>query len=801
MHKKRRLTRGVSYFLQGLLAGLVVLCVVIIYQQTEGSFSLTETGRSFENTGLFLQTVEEIVREKIRCDQNKDLFETSGDYEPGKLIDIRQYTTGLYSQVSQNPATSYTLEDLISFGQDGAAAMQMAVDRALSGTNTEEAAGQALAAQASTLEKVLPQSGNYLADEAKSSANAYLTVLEYYQNLSVSALDIAQRYAEYSTYGETEALESSDEAPSNVQYFVENTTTKQRYTNMSVRTLTQAQNTVFDTGAAYVFEGERRLNVMVVNNDHVLSESAAQWFSERTLVGSNERVMIAVDLTYAVSDSLLQAEQDYQSRQPWLWIGLVVGAFSLLLLLLLLVRSVMHSGKAMPVDLVRDAQPGRANRNYVSAFDNIPTEIAAGICLIMVIIWWWLGTRLMNRLRRPDIDSLRRLAVLPAVCAVEYELLLFSLLSLVRRIKARTLRTNSVTYYVIMGSRQVLRARKRSQRMFILYAGFMILNMVFLMVGGMAGAIMMLTLNFAALLYLMREEVGNQTIYEGLKQFQSGQIDYRINTEVLSGESRDLGRAVNNMGDGLQKAVDTMLRSERLKAELITNVSHDLKTPLTSVINYVDLLKKEPAGSEKSARYLEILDQKTQRLKSLTEDLIELSKISSGSLELHFSAIDLRAFVLQAVGECGDRLEEAQLSMHLDASKDHAGRQIRADGEQLWRVFENLLGNMAKYAKPESDVYVALSVERSDTGEETAYICFTNEPAVPITASAEQLLERFSRGDASRTTPGSGLGLSIARSLTELMEGTFDLTVESSLFLVRVGFPVIKPDASGEKGH
>ena len=243
--------------------------------------------------------------------------------------------------------------------------------------------------------------------------------------------------------------------------------------------------------------------------------------------------------------------------------------------------------------------------------------------------------------------------------------------------------------------------------------------------------------------------------------------------------------AVNEMGDGLQKAVEDMLKNERLRAELITNVSHDLKTPLTSIINYVDLMKRENIPNEKAQEYIRVLDSKSQRLKILTEDLIEISKISSGNVEAHPVKMQLQMFLQQACGEFEDRLEEKKLKLKMELEKTPVW--IMADGGLLWRVFENLLSNIAKYAREGSTVYAI--VKREGNGQ--VVIIFRNLPASPIKATAQQLQERFVRGDESRSQEGSGLGLSIAKSLTELMGGKFHIEVQEQLFEAFAQFPEI----------
>jgi signal transduction histidine kinase len=231
----------------------------------------------------------------------------------------------------------------------------------------------------------------------------------------------------------------------------------------------------------------------------------------------------------------------------------------------------------------------------------------------------------------------------------------------------------------------------------IAYVVSIFLNFVFLRYFGMIGVVSAIVLDLALLLYLLRDRLGKLSVRAGLRELSKGKLDYRIDTGSLTGDSLEMAQAVNEMGDGLQEAVDTMVRSERLKAELITNLSHDLKTPLTSIINYVDLLKRENPENERQRQYIEVLERKSMRLKSLITDLIDVSRISSGNVELHMAKLDLRPMVQMAAGEFEDRFEQIPLTVQMEAKKS---LPVMADGDMLWRVFDNLLGNIAKYAKP-----------------------------------------------------------------------------------------------------
>ena len=286
-------------------------------------------------------------------------------------------------------------------------------------------------------------------------------------------------------------------------------------------------------------------------------------------------------------------------------------------------------------------------------------------------------------------------------------------------------------------------------------------------------------------LLLYRNEAETEKIAQGIYRMAEGDTGYKIDTAGFSGKGGTVAETLNNLGDGLETALQEQVKSERLKADLITNVSHDIKTPLTSIINYVDLLKREQIPNEKVQRYLEILDQKSQRLKNLTEDLVEASKASSGNLKLDIQDIDLVELVQQTNGE----FEEKFQLRHLELVSSLPDRSIfiAADGRRLWRVLENLYNNAFKYAMENSRVYVDLVQE----GDRVAFI-IKNVSASPLNISPDELTERFVRGDVARTTEGSGLGLSIAKDLTRLQNGVLEITIDGDLFKVQVSFPVIR---------
>lgn len=268
------------------------------------------------------------------------------------------------------------------------------------------------------------------------------------------------------------------------------------------------------------------------------------------------------------------------------------------------------------------------------------------------------------------------------------------------------------------------------------------------------------------------------------ERMAKGNIDEKIDTKYMYWEFKNHAENLNSIGDGMAAAVEQRMKSERLKTELITNVSHDIKTPLTSIVNYVDLLQK-PHTPEQESEYLEVLERQSKRLKKLTEDLVEASKASTGNMNVNIVSTSSREMIEQSLAEYGARMEQGMLTV-ITNIPDPAPRAM-ADGRLLWRVLDNLFNNVVKYAMPNTRVYIDAA---ADGGE--VIISVKNISRDPLNISADELMERFVRGDSSRHTEGSGLGLNIVQSLITLMHGKFSLSVDGDLFKAEIRLPEAK---------
>ena len=292
-----------------------------------------------------------------------------------------------------------------------------------------------------------------------------------------------------------------------------------------------------------------------------------------------------------------------------------------------------------------------------------------------------------------------------------------------------------------------------------------------------------LLVSFLCGLYLCAWAYQWKRIRHGTQQIIGGNPNYHIDTNRMLPDLKGHADELNNLGHAISTAVNERMKSEHFKAELITNVSHDLKTPLTSIINYVDLLKKVEIGDPKAREYIEVLDRKSQRLKKLTEDLVEASKASTGNLTVNWERLDWAQLTDQALAETGERLEAQELTVVRSLPAEPLW--VEADGRHLWRVLDNLLTNCAKYALPGTRVYVDLRQSGSQ-----AVLSVKNISRDALDMPAERLMERFVRGDESRNQAGSGLGLSIAQSLTELQRGRFEIAIDGDLFKAIVTLPL-----------
>jgi len=378
-------------------------------------------------------------------------------------------------------------------------------------------------------------------------------------------------------------------------------------------------------------------------------------------------------------------------------------------------------------------------------------------------------------------------------------MLIFWCMSLAIRIKLGTILKNTIVFYILRFIwrvlcfcgrciRAVVRAIPMIWKTIILLGAVGVIE--FIVIAMSAGEtdnllICWLLGKIIATFFIIYFVLMLHRLKKGAREIADGKLDYKVDTKYLILDLKDHGENLNRIRDGLNYAVDERLKSERMKTELITNVSHDIKTPLTSIINYSDLICREECDNENIKEYAGVLHNQSERMKRLLDDLVEASKASSGNIDIMLAECDARVLISQVTGEYYQRLSDSGLELVCTTPEDEI--IIMADGRRLWRVFDNLMNNARKYALSGTRVYVSLE----EVGERAVFR-FKNISREPLSVNADELSERFVRGDESRGTEGNGLGLSIAKSLTELQGGVLDITVDGDLFKVTVSFPIIK---------
>lgn len=496
-------------------------------------------------------------------------------------------------------------------------------------------------------------------------------------------------------------------------------------------------------------------------------------------------LIIGIDTELSAEDDIYEASREYEQLHPWIKVCTFSGLVSLMGWIISLVYLTLATGRRTGEEKI-----------HLNPIDKIKTEILVAAFIFMM-------AELVILITKVNSEEWAVYGIIVAsgtVSLVIDGLFLIFYLSMVRRMKAEMLWETSVACWLERGIRKVFARQKTTVRVLLLFAGHMAVCFV-LAVGAfyyrsMTALVLLLLFSAGECYMILRKAVEQYQIRLGVEKIRDGALSGKIDIEQLHGEEKSLAEAINNIGEGLLHAVDDSTKNERMKADLITNVSHDIKTPLTSIINYVNLMKLEKIDNERVQGYIQILDEKSQRLRQLTADLVEASKISSGNVKLDMQVIDLVELVYQTSGEFNEKFEQKELTIVTKLPKTAV--LIRADGRQLYRVIENLYNNVAKYALEKTRVYVDIAYV-----EEKVVFSIKNVSEHSLArenSNAGDLTERFIRGDSSRTTEGSGLGLSIAKSLTVLMGGVFDIKVDGDLFKASITFPQYADENGSDPG-
>ncbi|MEG0830237.1 MAG: HAMP domain-containing sensor histidine kinase [Anaerovoracaceae bacterium] len=370
------------------------------------------------------------------------------------------------------------------------------------------------------------------------------------------------------------------------------------------------------------------------------------------------------------------------------------------------------------------------------------------------------------------------------------------ILSCAKKLKAGTFISNSFCLWIFGKIQDIYMGGSTMHKVVLVAIGICLLSATIFL----APVVLILVLVYAPKMVKKYD-----AIKAGIKEVNSGNVEYKIPVDENSlGELDQLAMGINKVSEATNIAVQNEIKIQRMKTDLISNVSHDLKTPLTSMVTYIDLLKTTGLDNERAPEYLEILSEKTNRLRFLTEDLFEAAKASSGATKVRFSRVDLQSLVNQGLGEMDQRIKDANLEFILTTKQDRS--YVNADGQLVWRVIENLLGNALKYSMENTRVYIDIKEKETPDGQPNMIVMeMKNISKYPLNIDANDLTERFKRGDEARTTEGSGLGLAIAKDLAKLMDGELALEIDGDMFKARVMLQVasidqpITPDFSKEE--
>lgn len=478
----------------------------------------------------------------------------------------------------------------------------------------------------------------------------------------------------------------------------------------------------------------------------------------------------AIDGTNAImTDKTGFKEFAYKNRNSMMVYGFIAGITALACFVFLLCSAAHRSGTEDCVLLRQDKMP----------YDlYLPSAIllGTGLCAMLVeCVAYELNT----------VKAVAAALIMACLAGVFMALCMTT----AARIKTGTLFKNTLIYRLCtgvgMGASSMLSSISGAWRFSLAFAGYLLINALlsyrFFTRGGFLAFLLLIAVNGAALYFLLNMIRQMRTLSAAGQAMANGDLSYCVDTSGMKREFREHGENLNSIGRGMAIAVNERMKSERFKTELITNVSHDLKTPLTSIVTYIDLLQKEDIQDEKAKEYINTIARQSKKLKKLTEDLIDASKASSGALNVNMERVNISELLRQSSAEYGERMEAVNITPVVNMPEEDI--YVRADGRLLWRVVENLLQNICRHGMPGTRAYLEA---RTENGR--AVVSFKNISQQQLNIPVEELLERFVQGDGSRSGGGSGLGLSIAESLTELMKGKLKLSLDGDLFKVEMWF-------------
>lgn len=713
---------------------------------------------SFADTFSFRELLEDDIKKIFQYVNYKGVFETDGhlDYEK----DMISVTS------SSGKTTIYTLDDMVRYAKSKGYYLD---------DSFSVQGGPSFPASENQELELLVNWKIYKPNEQYSEPG------EAYASLGKLAKEVLTLLGDY-----YRIQYNYVEMPSNLYFrvsYMDDNSKEYLYTNapnMSAEDIKRLGRYLYVPGDSILIQ---------TNMKYIPSNISALLETYRVYDNNNYYIMIGLDTSYSNPDMYYTANNEYNKVRIDYIAGLVLLAMGSIGCLFTIYYLALMSGYLT----------SERCKIRLHGFDHIPLELALLLYLISLYAGIMLSSRIGVRFLYLVVDKhYWDYAQQLLQSTVTYLITLTGFFYLIRCYKASTLWSNSMINLLYSWSCRFLTKSSFPLRLTFIFVGFWIVNiclttswvylffnqsLITIPYAYVIPILLIIGYNLWIYLILWRHAAEQQKISQALTHMSDGDTSYKIDLSGFSGKMLALAQSINHIGVGLETALAEQVKSERLKADLITNVSHDIKTPLTSIISYVDLIKREKIQDQKIQRYLDVLDQKSQRLKTLTDDLVEASKVSSGNLKLEIGRIDFVELIHQTNGEFEEKFTLRHLELIFQLPSEAIF--IEADGRRLWRVLENLYNNAFKYAMEYSRVYVDIT-----THNNWVYFTIKNISENPLNIRADELTERFVRGDVARTTEGSGLGLSIAKSLTALQQGDFELYIDGDLFKAQVGFPI-----------
>lgn len=660
------------------------------------------------------------------------------------------------------------------------------------------------------IEKYAPQGAENLLQVVNNSPrlNGKLSVI--YDDLAYTLGNI---YSDYQNY--QMGFEHLEEGNTNFTYIYANNDTKKVVTNKTsyenyAELEKNVQNLISEKDVKYMVIYPKLKDF----NSNMNVSKSDKWEKLRSYSSEkkwNSVFAVAVDTTYTIQDQFYQNKVAYDNNIPYFKGTTWLLVLSIILFLGATIWLTLEAGRTAEDEEL-----------HLNGFDHWKTEIAAVLIVLIWIVGSYIGIHFWNGniytmindiptylkdggtyfeyyyARGMDVSSAYMSAslYLPSLSIAELAEIYFygvftlgcffmGYVSLIKRIKGRNLWKNSLLRVIVRFIYKIYDNRKKTTKTVFLLCGFFLVQGIAVLFRNGVTMLLVLLADVGVFYVVLNGLLLKEKLKKGIEEIALGNMEYQIPLQGLRGENLKLAEMINGIANGFHMVVEEAMKNERLKTDLITNVSHDIKTPLTSIINYVAILKQSDIADPKIQGYLDILEAKAQRLKTLTEDVVEASKVSSGNISLEYMDVDLVEMIQQTEGEMAEKFEARNLKMIVNLPAEPA--VVHVDGRRMWRVLENIFGNVAKYAMPGTRVYADLKLE-----EDTVDLSLKNVSEHQLNISADELTERFIRGDLSRSSEGSGLGLSIAQSLTTMQGGTFNLYLDGDLFRVNIRFPRVK---------